>query len=52
MPKTSFNGYEARKVKIYLIIEEGIPIGFFINEVERDEAFYHNFITKKRWGIK
>ena len=38
--------------KIYTIIESGIPIGFYPNEQDRDDAFYENYVTKRRWGIK
>ena len=38
--------------KIYTIVENGIPIGFFVEEQDRDKAFDICFVHQKRWGIK
>lgn len=39
-------------MKIYTIIENRIPIGFFVDDKDRDDAFHNYFILQKRWGIK
>ena len=36
----------------YTIIENNINIGYFVNEVDRDNAFSAYFLKHDRWGIK
>lgn len=39
-------------MKLYTIVEQDIPIGFFMEEKDRDEAFNKFYLPQKRWGIK
>lgn len=38
--------------QMYLIIEDNLPIGFFTEKVDRDNAFVEYFLKDNRFGIK
>jgi len=39
-------------MKYFTIIEKGIPIGFYQEQKDRDEAFKEYILKVKRFGIK